>query len=125
MRRSRNTTQRMKILEYVQEAEDHPTAEDVFEVVKKSLPSISLATVYRNLNMLAEQGLIVKLRHDGKWRFDGHEGSHQHAIDTNTGEIFDVHQPELADFAISHAQIKNFEPHSVRMVFYGIKKTKR
>lgn len=124
MRRSRNTSQRMKILEFLQETSSHPTAEEVFANVRKTMPSISLATVYRNLNFLAEQGLVVKLRHDGKWHFDGREGSHQHAIDTNTGKIIDVHQPELTEIALRHANISGFKVESVRMIFYGTKKQK-
>lgn len=114
----------MNILEFLQETDSHPSAEEVFAHVRKTMPSISLATVYRNLNVLAEQGLVVKLRHDGKWHFDGREGSHQHAIDTNTGRIIDVHQPELSEMAIKHAKIPGFKAESVRMIFYGTKKQK-
>jgi Fur family transcriptional regulator, peroxide stress response regulator len=121
-RRSRNTAQRMKILHYVQNTHSHPTAEEVYEYVKEDMPSISLATVYRNLNLLAEQGVVVKIREQRKWRFDGREGSHQHAIDMNTGSIIDVDQPELAEWVLKHVKIKKFVPQSVRMIFYGTKK---
>ena len=52
--------QRAAILSYLQSRKDHPTAESIYLSVKEEFPNISLGTVYRNLNQLAEAGMIAK-----------------------------------------------------------------
>lgn len=68
----------------------HPTAEEVYSIVKQDLPHISLATVYRNLNLLVSIGEVRRLTMpDGTYRFDGDLSYHQHAVCENCGSIFD------------------------------------
>ena len=57
----RRTAQRSAIYENVISRKDHPTAMDVYDSVRASMPSISLTTVYRNLNCLADDGLITRI----------------------------------------------------------------
>ena len=54
----RLTSQRQVILEELQKVTSHPTANEVFDMVRKRLPRIGLGTVYRNLDLLAEKGII-------------------------------------------------------------------
>jgi Fur family ferric uptake transcriptional regulator len=74
------TRQRMVILEEVRKDLDrHLTADEVYEEVRKRLPRISLGTVYRNLEILAELGQIQKLEMAGSIkRFDGNPQKHYH-----------------------------------------------
>ncbi len=79
------------ILDIVQTAENHPTALDVFEQVRMVRPRIGLATVYRVLHQLAEQGRIKELgRNSEGCRYDAHTERHDHAICTDCGALLDI-----------------------------------
>lgn len=68
----RMTRQRQAIMEMLAKTDEHPTAEMVYEAVRKQLPEISLGTVYRNLQLLVEEGLAREIgRGRGGSRFDG------------------------------------------------------
>ena len=73
--------QRELILKTVLENRIHPTADMVFSLLKPEYPSLSLATVYRNLNLLAENGLLVRIPvPGGADHFDGTLSPHYHMI---------------------------------------------
>jgi Fur family ferric uptake transcriptional regulator len=75
----RLTSQRQVILEELQKVTSHPTANEVFDMVRKRLPRIGLGTVYRNLDLLSEMGIIKKLEVGGEQkRFDGDTSPHYH-----------------------------------------------
>jgi len=75
----RMTLQRQIILDHVRASRSHSSADDIFQRVRHKLPRISLGTVYRNLEILSEQGLIKKLGPPGKqMRFDGNVDPHYH-----------------------------------------------
>ena len=91
----RSTRQRQAIVEVVRALDDHPTAEHVFFEVRKRLPTISLGTVYRNLNLLAEQGIIAEFSmSENARRYDGNTGRHSHIICTVCGAIRDIWPPD-------------------------------
>ncbi len=79
----------------------HPTVDHLYELVKKELPNISLATVYRNLNSLAETGVIRRIQDlDNAVRFDHNMCNHYHFICTKCNKVYDVPQniaPNLSD----------------------------
>ena len=75
----RMTNQRELILQELQKSRKHLTADELYERVKKVMPRISLATVYRNLETLSEAGLIGKLEISGRQkRFDYDVSDHDH-----------------------------------------------
>ncbi|HUT12172.1 MAG TPA: transcriptional repressor [Thermoguttaceae bacterium] len=75
----RNTRQREVILEELRQLTSHPTAARLHEIVRRRLPKISLGTVYRNLELMAEMGAIQKLQFSGaEARFDGNPDRHDH-----------------------------------------------
>ena len=78
--RRKRSRQREKVLDIVRSTKSHPTADWVFHEVRKELPNISLATVYRNLNLLAESGEISEVICDGQLRFDANKEEHFHFI---------------------------------------------
>ncbi|MDP8238780.1 MAG: transcriptional repressor [Candidatus Hatepunaea meridiana] len=86
------TKQRKVILEELHKVTSHPTADMVYEMVRKRLPHISLGTVYRNLEDLADQGEIRKLSIDGtRMRFDGNPEEHTHIRCIVCGRVDDIH----------------------------------
>ena len=86
----------MVILEELKKVKTHPCAEELFEIVRKRLPRISLGTVYRNLELLSELGEIRKLEQSGTIRrFDGTIENHYHIRCTRCGRIEDASIPPL------------------------------
>ena len=75
----RMTRQRSIILEELRKIDSHPSADEIYEIVRQRMPRISLGTVYRNLEILAEQGEIQKLESGSSLkRFDGTPEKHYH-----------------------------------------------
>ena len=85
----RITNQREVIRDYLRSVEIHPTAEKVYEEVKKKLPRISLGTVYRNLEYLKKKGELQEIATETK-RFDGDVTDHQHFVCQKCGKVFDI-----------------------------------
>lgn len=87
----RLTSQRRLIMEELQRARCHPTADEIYQRVRKHLPRISLGTVYRNLETLVEQGMIRKLDLVGSQkRFDVTLEDHCHVRCLGCGKVEDV-----------------------------------
>lgn len=87
----RMTKQRQVILEEVRRNADHPTVDEVYLRVRERIPRISLATVYRNLETLAQCGLARKLHvAGGQARFDGELHEHYHVRCRSCGRIDDI-----------------------------------
>ena len=88
--------QRQAIMDFLCTRKDHPTADTVYQNVRKSLPSISLGTVYRNLNLLAEHGTIRRVRGvNGSEHFDADITEHQHFICRCCGSVADIMLQDL------------------------------
>ena len=87
----RMTRQRKVILEELQRMKTHPSADEVYEVVRRRLPRISLGTVYRNLEVLSELGKIQKLELGGTTkRFDWNPNKHYHIRCLQCGRVDDA-----------------------------------
>ena len=87
----RVTKQRKVILEELRKVRSHPTADQVYEMVRQRLPHISLGTVYRNLEILSERGIIQRLDLGGtQMRFDGDTSMHYHVRCVSCGRVDDV-----------------------------------
>src|SRR5512143_488820 len=94
----RMTKQKRVILEVLKNTKIHPTADWVYDKVKKKIPNISLGTVYRNLNILKSQGEILELCYGkGFSRFDGNSMPHYHFTCEHCGRILDVDPPSGFD----------------------------
>ena len=87
----RMSRQRKAILEALKDVHCHPTADEVYEMVRRRLPHISLGTVYRNLEILSSCGLIKKIQLGGvQRRFDGDATEHYHIRCIDCGRVDDV-----------------------------------
>ncbi|MBU0514360.1 MAG: transcriptional repressor [Proteobacteria bacterium] len=89
--KSRTTKQRGLILEELRRVDTHPTADEIFGLVRRKMPRISLGTVYRNLEVLAEQGLVLRLDGGGgQRRFDARTEDHYHVRCLGCGRVADL-----------------------------------
>lgn len=87
----KRSRQRDAILSYLMSCKNHPTAEAVYENVKKQFPNISLGTVYRNLAQLVELGHVARVPcADGSEHFDGDISPHYHFQCLSCGSIQDL-----------------------------------
>jgi Fur family peroxide stress response transcriptional regulator len=92
---SRMTNQRLEIISFLQSTHEHPTAEKIYIEVRKKLPKISLGTIYRNLEVLANKGMVVKLcLGEDKDRYDGDTNSHYHFFCNQCRRIIDIIMPD-------------------------------
>lgn len=99
---------------------DHPTADEVYFSVKKDLPNISLATVYRNLKTLENEGLILRITTDDSDRYDGHTQKHYHLMCDNCKRIHDLNIK--TDFDLNDLPDSKFagEIRSHALLFFGL-----
>lgn len=89
--KSRLTRQRQLILDILKNDFSHPSVEKIYEKVKKKLPKISIATVYRNINFLTKMDLAREIVvPNGPSRFDGHLKDHDHFICYSCKNIYNV-----------------------------------
>lgn len=103
------TPQRRVILEELQRVHTHPTADAVYDAVRRRMPGISLGTVYRSLERLSEQGLIRKIHSAGaQQRYDGIPGEHYHVRCTGCGRIDDLHIRPIAAVTRAVSGISDF-----------------
>lgn len=112
--------QRECIKSYLANSYDHPTADMVYMHVKNEFPSISLGTVYRNLNLLTELGESVKISTpEGGDRFDGHTEPHNHFICNECGCIHDIGLSEVETLTDMDGETFNGVVESHSTVFFG------
>ena len=96
---------RNAILECLRSTDLHPSSEMVHQMLQKTHPDISLATVYRNLNYFKQQGLVSSVATvKGIERFDANTQDHVHFICENCDSVLDLHQIHVPDAL--EAQVK-------------------
>jgi len=117
----RMTRQRTVILEAVHSACGHPTADEVYDQVRRSMPGVSLATVYRNLELLASRGMIRSVQVGGsQMRFDRRTGEHYHVRCECCGAISDVTLPPQDQLDRQVRCSDSFDITGHRLEFTGI-----
>jgi Fur family ferric uptake transcriptional regulator len=117
----RNTHQRKVILEELKKLKTHPTADDLYEIVRRRIPRISLGTIYRNLELLAKNGIIQKLEHSGgKSRFDGNPENHYHVKCMRCGRVEDVDAEPIKAIERAGQTIRGYEIYGHHLEFFGI-----
>ena len=94
------TNQRVAILDFLKDNLNHPTVEEIFEEVKQNLPRITKATVYKNLKVLVDNGLIKEVNIKGVSRFEAKIEPHHHIICKTCGKIIDFKSKELINYAL-------------------------
>ncbi len=93
----RYSKQRELITEIIKGRKDHPTADMIYSTAREVEPNISLGTVYRNLKLLADEGVIITLEtEDKRLHYDGDISRHSHFICSKCGKIVDLFKPAKA-----------------------------
>lgn len=117
----RMTKQRQVILEELRAITSHPTADEMYDLVRRRLPNVSLGTVYRNLEILAESGVVRKIDIGGtKKRFDGNVDEHHHLRCTICGRVDDLHINTDVDLEALAAMMTDYTILRHRLEFIGI-----
>ena len=120
-KRFRMTQQRKIILEELRKLDSHPTADEVYDTVRKRMPRISLGTVYRNLEILSQWGLARRLDLAGnRRRFDGSTEEHYHVRCVRCGEVEDVPVEPQRHLEESARSNTDFEIIGHRLNFLGL-----
>ena len=116
----RYSRQRERILEVLRSTQSHPTATWLYDTIKSEFPRLSLGTVYRNLAILVDQGLVQKIDAGSTFdRFEAKTEPHYHLICRKCGKIEDFEKlffPEI-DEEISRSTDFDIEGH--RIDFFG------
>ena len=116
----RITPQRHAILEYLISSESHPTADDIYKALESDFLNMSVATVYNNLRVFRNAGLIKELTYgDASSRFDFVTHDHYHIICDQCGTIVDFHHPGLEEVERLASHVTGFEVNSHRLEVYG------
>jgi Fur family ferric uptake transcriptional regulator len=101
----RLTTQRQILLEELAKSDNHPTACELYDLIRKRLPRIGLGTVYRNLELMAESGIILKLEVGGaQKRFDAITEPHYHVRCAKCSKIENIKLNEIRDVVEAAAE---------------------
>lgn len=116
----RNTIQRDLVLDAVKALANHPTPEQVYDCVSARFPGISKSTVYRNLNILCDGGVLLRIPVPGAAeRVDHNISPHYHAVCRRCGKVFDIRVAAL-DLPANLPDSGDFEVEDVRIIFTGI-----
>jgi Fur family transcriptional regulator, ferric uptake regulator len=117
----RLTTQRQVILEELAKVTSHPTANEVYDMVRRRLPRIGLGTVYRNLELMADSGLILKLEVGGtQKRFDATTSRHYHVRCSECGRVDDVAMSVQEEINSAAARVCDYQILGHHIEFSGI-----
>lgn len=117
----RITNQRDVILNELRSVKTHPTADELYTQVRQRLPRVSLATVYRNLEWLSEQGLARKIEVGGRQkRFDGDISDHYHVRCQKCGRVADVEMDTLDNLHERITHSCDFSVSGHRLEFTGL-----
>ncbi|PWB38364.1 MAG: transcriptional repressor [Parcubacteria group bacterium] len=115
---TRLTRPRQIVLTVLRHDFSHPTAEDIYKDVRKTLPRVSLATIYRNLNFLVKNNLAEEINvPDGPSRFDGHLKDHDHFICHSCKKIYNLPKYPLRK---NYLPNKNYKIGGFKLDLFGI-----
>ncbi|HEX8370138.1 MAG TPA: transcriptional repressor [Pyrinomonadaceae bacterium] len=115
------TKQREVVLQVIRDAEEHLTANEVFDKAKQLLPSISFATVYNSLRYLKDAGHIAEISFgNGASRFDSMTSRHDHAICTKCGKLVDMELDLPIELVNLAAEYSKFKPESLELTLRGL-----
>lgn len=117
----RETKQRAAILKILRNTRSHPTADQIYDAVRQQMPNISKGTVYRNLQVLREDGAISELNLNGTLsRYEEKQDKHYHFRCEQCGRVFDLGEPVNTEIDKKVAERTGFMVSSHQTEFRGL-----
>ncbi len=115
------TPQRLAVLASLEQRRDHPSAEKIFQEVRRQLPAISFNTVYKTLEILCHKGLVTKVNplHEVA-RYDGETGRHIHLICRRCHGIADLHRQPEAFPSFTPEELQGFRVENQSHTLWGL-----
>lgn len=119
----RMTSQRQVIVKVIEDSEDHPDVDQLYQRSVAVDGTISIATVYRTVKLLEEAGVIERLEFgDGRSRYEESGEHHEHLVDIETGEVIEFYDEELEKMKIAIAEKMGYELVDHRLELFVRKK---
>ena len=119
--RYKHSKQRDRILELLRGTDTHPTADWVYSQLKPEIPSLSLGTVYRNLNILLDQGKILRIENGSTYdRYDANLDPHYHFLCKACHQILDIKMPQNKQLDATVEKLTGFHVDDHRIDFIGV-----
>lgn len=117
----RMTPQRHAILAYLYQTDGHPTADDIYKALAGNFPNMSVATVYNNLKVFRETGLVQELTFgDNSSRFEITKDIHYHVLCINCGNIENLEYPCVSDIEVLAQQRTGYKIDCHRVEVLGL-----
>jgi Fur family peroxide stress response transcriptional regulator len=116
----RITTQQQAILQHIKRADQHQTAEQVYKFVRKTLPRISLATVYRNLEKLASSSLISRVTINSTYYFELETQPHYHVLCQACGRLDNLEVPPATDIEEFFSRSTKYKLTGHQLILFGL-----
>jgi len=115
------TPQRLAVLASLEHRRDHPSAEKIFQEVRRQLPAISFNTVYKSLEILCQKGLVIKVNplHEVA-RYDGETEQHIHLVCRRCHAIIDLHRQWQAPMELSPEELQGFRVDHQSLTLWGL-----
>lgn len=111
---------RQAVLDKIRSTTTHPSAVWVYEELRKDIPDISLGTVYRNLSVFKDDGLLVSVGVvNGQERFDADISEHTHFVCLNCNDVIDVNVPPSPELNTSVGAENHLDVYYNQLTFYG------
>ncbi len=116
----RRSNAREVILEELKKLKTHPRGGELFDIVRRRLPQISLGTIYRNLDLLRRQGLVTELFCGDFNRYDGNASPHHHFLCRECRRLWDFEVGVVLEKIESATSTTGFQVEGQYVVFYGL-----
>ena len=117
----RMTKQRRVILDELRKLKSHPSADELYRRVRRFLPRISLGTVYRNLEVLSQRGIVQKVELGGpQRRYDGDVTTHYHVRCVECGRVEDAPVKPVRSLEKRLRRLSDYEILGHRVEFIGL-----
>ncbi len=115
------TPQRIAVYHAVKENTSHPNAETIYNMLSPTYPTISLATVYKSLELFTELGLIQVINiGESSFRYDYNTSSHPHVVCTSCQRVEDLSNDSFAQLSGKVEDLTNYCISNQQLCFYGI-----
>lgn len=117
----RNTKQRKCMLKLLQSTKSHPNAFWLYDRMKPEFPNLSLSTVYRNLGILEEEGLIQKLTCCSSFdRYDADISMHSHFYCRECNRLYDIDTNDIEKYALDNTVDSDHHVEGCNVTLYGV-----